>query len=68
MHFARSLMLAILVALPAAAGDGDCRMGTNMPAGDAGQARMVCNEGTLTTRARDGSVQQIRMWTFELKK
>lgn len=57
MHFARSLITAILVAMPAAGVAGECRSGSNMPAGDANpakpidpqQARMVCSEGTLTT-------------------
>jgi hypothetical protein len=75
MHFARSLVIiAALVASPAAA--TDCRLGTNMPAGDAnpakpineGQARMVCSESVLTSRARDGSEQKMRTWKFEIKK
>jgi hypothetical protein len=76
MHFARSLALVVaaVIATPAAA--ADCRMGTNMPAGDAnpakpidaGQARMVCQESVLVSRARDGSTQQMRTWKFEPKK
>jgi hypothetical protein len=67
MHFARSVVLvAALIATPAAA--EPCRMGTNMPAGDANpekpinpdQARMVCQESVLTTRSRDGSEQRMR--------
>jgi hypothetical protein len=75
MHFARCLVvLAALVATPAAA--EPCRMGTNMPAGDAnpakpineGQARMLCSESVLVSRARDGSEQRMRTWRFEIKK
>ncbi len=75
MHFARSIIvLAGLVATPAVA--GECRMGTNMPAGDAnpvkpineGQARMVCSEGVLPSRARDGSERRMRTWKFTLQK
>jgi hypothetical protein len=76
MHFARFLVviLAALIATPAAA--EPCRMGTNMPAGDANpakptspnQARMVCNEGVLVSRARDGSTQTMRTWKFTLQK
>jgi hypothetical protein len=51
------LIIAALASAPVAA--ADCRLGTNMPAGDANpvkpidpnQARMVCTESVLTTRA-----------------
>jgi hypothetical protein len=74
MHFARSLV--ILAAMTTAAAAELCRMGTNMPAGDANpvkpissdQARMVCNESVLVSRARNGSEQRMRTWRFELKK
>jgi hypothetical protein len=68
------LILVALASAPAAA--APCRMGTNMPAIDANpakpidpnQARMVCTESVLVTRAPDGSEQRTRMWSFDLKK
>ena len=68
------ILLAALASAPAAA--ADCRMGTNMPAGDANpvkpidpnQARMVCTESVLVSRAPNGTVQQVRTWKFDIKK
>lgn len=75
MHFARSIAVLGVIASTAAAAE-PCRIGSNMPGGDAnpvkpiaaGQARMVCTEGVLTNHLPNGTTQQIRTWKFELKK
>jgi hypothetical protein len=76
MHFARSIViiLAALAIGPAVA--GDCRVGTNRPMSDAveqkaagpGKPRIVCQEATIETRGRDGSVGRLPTWRFDLKK